>query len=161
MEQASFGAGCFWGVESFFREVAGVTDAACGYAGGMTPNPTYRQVCTGSTGHAEVVQVTYDPAKISYDRLLDIFFANHDPTTLNRQGPDVGTQYRSAILVHSQGQEAAARAKIEALGTSGKFKRPITTTIEPFTNFYRAEEYHQRYFEKNGLPSCHVRMPDS
>ncbi len=161
MEQATFGAGCFWGVESFFREVAGVFDAACGYAGGTLPNPAYRQVCSGTTGHAEVVQVTYDPTKVSYDRLLGIFFANHDPTTLNREGPYIGTQLRSAILVHSAAQEAAAKTKIETLGKTGKFRQAITTTIEPFTSFYRAEEYHQRYFEKNGLPSCHVRMPDS
>ena len=160
MEQATFGAGCFWGVESFFREVPGVVDAVVGYAGGHTPNPTYRQVCTDTTGHAEVVQVTYDPAKVSYDRLLDVFFANHDPTTLNRQGPDVGTQYRSAIFVQNAEQEAAAREKINALAKSGRFKRPIVTTIEPSKNFTRAEEYHQRYFEKNGLPSCHVRMPE-
>ena len=161
VEQATFGAGCFWGVESFFREVPGVVDAAVGYAGGHTQNPTYRQVCSETTGHAEVVQVTYDPAKVSYERLLDVFFANHDPTTLNRQGPDVGSQYRSAVLVHDAQQEAAARAKKESLMRTGRFKRPIVTTIEPYVNFTRAEDYHQRYFEKNGLPSCHVRMPDS
>ena len=160
MAQATFGAGCFWGVESFFREVPGVTDAVCGYAGGDLANPTYRQVCSDTTGHAEVVQVTYDPAKVSYDRLLDIFFANHDPTTMNRQGPDVGSQYRSVVFAHTPEQEAEARAKKEALNKSGRFKRPIVTAIEPFRNFYRAEDYHQRYFEKNGLPSCHVRMPD-
>lgn len=160
MEQATFGAGCFWGVESFFREVPGVTDAVSGYAGGSTENPTYRQVCSGTTGHAEAVQVTYDPAKVNYARLLDIFFMNHDPTTLNRQGPDVGSQYRSVIFPHSAQQEAEARAKIEALEKSGRFRRPVVTAIEPYRNFYRAEEYHQRYFEKNGLPSCHVRMPE-
>jgi peptide-methionine (S)-S-oxide reductase len=148
-------------VESFFREVPGVIDAVAGYAGGHTPNPTYRQVCTDTTGHAEVVQVTYDPAKVSYDRLLDVFFTNHDPTTLNRQGPDAGMQYRSAIFVKTPEQEAAARAKIGELAKSGRFKRPIVTSIEPLKNFTRAEEYHQRYFEKNGLPSCHVRMPES
>jgi peptide-methionine (S)-S-oxide reductase len=161
MEQATFGAGCFWGVESFFREVPGVTDAVSGYAGGHVENPTYRQVCSGTTGHAEAVQVTYDPAKVGYDRLLDIFFANHDPTTLNRQGPDVGTQYRSVIFAHTPAQERLARAKIEALTAAGRFRRPLVTAVEPFRNFYRAEEYHQRYFEKNGLPSCHVRMPDA
>ena len=160
METATFGAGCFWGVESFFREVPGVLDAACGYAGGALANPSYRQVCTDTTGHAEVVQVTFDPAKVSYDRLLEMFFANHDPTTLNRQGPDAGSQYRSVVFAHSPEQEAQARAKIEALTKAGRFRRPIVTAVEPFKNFYRAEEYHQRYFEKNGLPSCHVRMPE-
>ena len=140
MEKATFGAGCFWGVESFFREVPGVADAVSGYAGGHVDNPTYRQVCSDSTGHAEVVQVTFDPAKVSYDKLLSVFLANHDPTTLNRQGPDVGTQYRSVIFTHSPEQEKAARAKIDELAKAGRFKRPIVTTIEPFKNFYRAEE---------------------
>jgi peptide-methionine (S)-S-oxide reductase len=161
MEKATFGAGCFWGVESFFREVAGVIDAVAGYAGGAVDNPTYKQVCTDTTGHAEVVQVTFDPTKVSYERLLDIFFMNHDPTTLNRQGPDFGSQYRSVIFTHSPEQAAAAEAKKAALTKAGKFKRPIVTAIEPFRNFYRAEEYHQRYFEKNGLPSCHVQMPEA
>lgn len=160
METAVFGAGCFWGVESFFREVPGVVDAVSGYAGGSVENPTYRQVCSGSTGHSEVVQVTYDPAKVSYDRLLDVYFANHDPTTLNRQGPDVGSQYRSVIFVQTPEQESQAKQKIEQLMQARRFKRPIVTAVEPFRNFYRAEEYHQRYFEKNGLPSCHVRMPE-
>jgi peptide-methionine (S)-S-oxide reductase len=160
MEKVVFGAGCFWGVESFFREVPGVVDAVSGYAGGTTTNPTYRQVCDGNTGHAEVVEVTYDPAKISYDHLLDIYFANHDPTTLNRQGPDVGDQYRSVIFTFDPEQERQAKAKIGQLNQSKRFRRPIVTAVEPFRNFYRAEEYHQRYFEKNGLPSCHVRMPD-
>ena len=160
MEKATFGAGCFWGVESFFREVPGVIDAACGYGGGSAGEPSYRQVCSGTTGHAEVVQVTFDTAKVSYDRLLDVFFANHDPTMLNRQGPDVGTQYRSVVFAHTPEQEAKARAKKSALETSGRFRRPVVTAIEPFRNFHRAEEYHQRYFEKNGLPSCHVRMPE-
>ncbi len=159
MEKATFGAGCFWGVESFFREVPGVVDAVAGYAGGHTANPTYRDVCSDETGHAEVVEVTFDPAKVSYGTLLDVFFANHDPTQLNRQGPDVGTQYRSAIFFHSPEQERAARAKKDALAS--RFKRPIVTTIEPAPAFWRAEEYHQRYFEKNGLPSCHVRMPEA
>jgi peptide-methionine (S)-S-oxide reductase len=160
MEKATFGAGCFWGVESFFREVPGVIDAGCGYAGGELANPSYRQVCTGTTGHAEVVQVTFDPAKVSYGRLLDVFFANHDPTTMNRQGPDLGSQYRSVIFTHTPEQGAEAHAKVEALTKAGRFRRPIVTMIEPFRNFYRAEEYHQRYFEKNGLPSCHVTLPD-
>lgn len=158
MEKATFGAGCFWGVESFFRQVPGVEDAVSGYAGGKVDNPTYRQVCADNTGHAEVVEVTFDPNTVSYDALLDVFFANHDPTTLNRQGPDVGTQYRSVIFFHSPEQERAARAKIEALTKSGRFKRPIVTTVEPAPAFWRAEEYHQRYFEKNGLPSCHVNL---
>jgi peptide-methionine (S)-S-oxide reductase len=160
MEKATFGAGCFWGVESFFREVPGVADAVCGYAGGKIDNPTYRQVCAGNTDHAEVVQVTYDPAKVGFERLLDVFFINHDPTTLNRQGPDAGTQYRSVVFAHSPEQEKAARAKLEALTRAGKFRRPIVTAVEPFRDFYRAEEYHQRYFEKNGLPSCHVKFPE-
>jgi len=159
MEQATFGSGCFWGVESFFREVPGVQDAVVGYAGGALANPTYRQVCTDTTGHAEVVQVTYDPAKVSYDRLLDVFFANHDPTTLNRQGPDTGSQYRSVVFAHNSEQEAKARAKIAALSQAGRFRRPIVTQVEPFESFYRAEEYHQRYFEKNGLPSGHGKLP--
>jgi peptide-methionine (S)-S-oxide reductase len=161
MEKATFGAGCFWGVESFFREVPGVSDVVCGYAGGNVENPTYRQVCTDRTGHAEVVQVTFDPMKVSYERLLGVFFANHDPTTLNRQGPDVGSQYRSVIFAHSPEQQRAAEMKIDELTKSKCFKRPIVTSVESFVNFYRAEEYHQRYFEKNGLPSCHVRMPES
>jgi peptide-methionine (S)-S-oxide reductase len=160
MEKATFGAGCFWGVESFFREVPGVADAVSGYAGGHVDNPTYKQVCTDQTGHAEVVQVSFDPAKVKYDKLLSVFFANHDPTTLNHQGPDTGSQYRSAIFTHNAAQEKAARAKIEELTKAGRFKRPLVTSVEPFRDFYRAEEYHQRYFEKNGLPSCHVRMED-
>lgn len=160
MEKATFGAGCFWGVETFFREVPGVVDAACGYEGGNLDNPTYKQVCTDKTGHAEVVEVTFDPAKVSYDTLVEVFFANHDPTTLNRQGPDVGTQYRSVVFVHSPEQEHIAQEKLKALQAVGKFKRPIVTSIEPAQTFWRAEEYHQRYFEKNGLPSCHVTLPE-
>ena len=161
MEKATFAAGCFWGVESFFRQVPGVIDAVCGYAGGQVDNPTYKQVCSNKTDHAEVVEVTFDPAKVSYGTLLDVFFMNHDPTTLNRQGPDVGTQYRSVIFVHSQEQEHTAQAKKTALESSGRFKRPVVTTIEPAQPFWRAEEYHQRYFEKNGLPSCHVHFAES
>ena len=160
MEMATFGAGCFWGVESFFREAPGVVDAVSGHAGGSGANPTYKQVCSGATGHTEIVQVTFDPEKVSYDRLLDVFFANHDPTTVNRQGPDTGYQYRSVIFAETPEQEQFARRKIEQLTAAKRFKRPIVTSVEPFRNFYRAEEYHQRYFEKNGLPSCHVRMPD-
>jgi peptide-methionine (S)-S-oxide reductase len=160
MEKAIFGAGCFWGVESFFREVPGVIDAVSGYAGGALANPTYKQVCSGTTGHAEVVQVTFDPAKVSFDRLLEVYFANHDPTTLNRQGPDMGSQYRSVIFAQTPEQERQARKMIERLTEAKRFRRPIVTSIEPFRNFLPAEEYHQRYFEKNGLPSCHVRMPE-
>ncbi|MDE2265359.1 MAG: peptide-methionine (S)-S-oxide reductase MsrA [Alphaproteobacteria bacterium] len=158
MEKATFGAGCFWGVESFFRQVPGVIDAVCGYAGGHLDSPSYKQVCSDKTGHAEVVEVTYDPAKVSYDALVDVFFMNHDPTTMNRQGPDVGTQYRSVIFAHSIEQERVAREKKKTLDASEKFKHPIVTTIEPAPPFWRAEEYHQRYFEKNGLPSCHVNF---
>jgi peptide-methionine (S)-S-oxide reductase len=138
--------------------VPGVVDAACGYAGGTVVNPTYRQVCTDRTGHAEVVEVTFDPSKVSYGKLVDVFFMNHDPTQLNRQGPDVGTQYRSVIFTHGPEQERVAGEKRDALAASGKFRRPVVTTIEPAPAFWRAEEYHQRYFEKNGLPSCHVNF---
>jgi peptide-methionine (S)-S-oxide reductase len=154
-EQATFGAGCFWGVEVTFRQVPGVLDAAVGYAGGHVERPTYEQVCTDRTGHAEVVQVTYDPDRVSYDQLLDVFWEAHDPTTLDRQGPDVGTQYRSAIFVHGPEQEAAARASLARQEASGRFGRRIVTSIEPYTRFWRAEEYHQRYLEKRGLAHCH------
>ena len=156
MEKATFGAGCFWGVEETFRKIKGVKDTAVGYTGGALQNPTYKDVCTNETGHAEVVQVTYDPAEVSYDQLLDVFWSAHNPTTLNRQGPDWGTQYRSAIFFHSPEQEAAARASMEKLEKSGRFNRPIVTQIVPAPVFYRAEEYHQRYLEKRGVPSCHI-----
>ncbi len=156
MEKATFGAGCFWGVEAVFRQVEGVRATAVGYAGGTAENPTYKQVCTGTTGHAEVVQVEFDPGKVSYDRLLDVFWANHDPTTLNRQGPDVGTQYRSAIFTHSPEQEQAARASLEREQASGRYRRPIVTAIEPAGPFWRAEDYHQQYLEKRGLASCKI-----
>jgi peptide-methionine (S)-S-oxide reductase len=156
MAQATFGAGCFWGVEVAFRQLRGVSDAAVGYAGGAVPDPSYQQVCTGRTGHAEVVQVEYDPAQVSYEQLLDVFFANHDPTQLNRQGPDVGTQYRSVIFYHDEAQAQAARAAKEALQASGPYRRPVVTEIVPFSNFFRAEEYHQRYLEKRGLARCAV-----
>jgi peptide-methionine (S)-S-oxide reductase len=156
MEKATFGAGCFWGVEAFFREIPGVADAVCGYAGGCMNSPTYQEVKTGQTGHAEVVEVSFDPDKVSYEKLVDVFFQWHDPTTLNRQGVDVGTQYRSVIFTHSDEQERVAREKKAAYNKSGKFKSPIVTTIEPAPAFWRAEDYHQRYFEKHGLPSCHV-----
>jgi len=155
-EKATFGAGCFWGVESTFRSIEGVTDAAVGYAGGRTENPTYEDVCTDETGHAEVVQVEFDPSVVSYEKLLDVFWANHNPTTLNRQGPDVGTQYRSVIFYHSPEQRAAAESSKAALEKSGKFRSPIVTQIEPAPKFYRAEEYHQRYLEKRGRSHCAI-----
>ena len=155
MAQAMFGAGCFWGVEATFRAVPGVTDAAVGYAGGHTPDPTYEEVCTGRTGHAEVVLVTYDPARVSYEQLLDVFWSSHDPTTLNRQGPDVGAQYRSLILTFDEAQAEAARRSRDA--ASSRFSRPIVTEIQPATSFTRAEEYHQRYLEKRGAGACHFR----
>jgi peptide-methionine (S)-S-oxide reductase len=153
---AAFGAGCFWGVEETFRAVPGVVDTAVGYMGGTLKNPTYRDVCTDRTGHAEVVEVKYDPAKVSYDTLLDVFWNNHDPTTLNRQGPDFGTQYRSAIFFYTPEQAAAAQASKERLDASGRFRRPIVTEITPAGPFYRAEEYHQRYLEKRGLSHCNI-----
>ncbi len=160
MALATFGAGCFWGVELGFRQVKGVTDAVAGYLGGHLENPTYQDVCTGTTGHAEVVQVEFDPAVVSYEELLDIFWRSHDPTTLNRQGPDIGTQYRSAIFYHTPEQAELARRSKQAVAESGKFPRPIVTEITPATTFYRAEEYHQRYLEKHGLASCHFTPRD-
>jgi peptide-methionine (S)-S-oxide reductase len=156
MAIATFGAGCFWGVEAEFRRVKGVKATAVGYSGGTLKNPTYKDVCTDRTGHAEVVQVEYDPDAVSYDDLLNVFWENHDPTTLNRQGPDVGTQYRSVIFFHTPEQEAAARASKERLEKSGRFRRPIVTQIEPAAELWRAEDYHQQYLEKRGLASCHI-----
>jgi peptide-methionine (S)-S-oxide reductase len=156
LKLATFGAGCFWGVEVAFRRLKGVKDAAVGYAGGHTANPTYKEVCTDETGHAEVVQVTYDPAEVSYEALLDLFWRSHDPTQVNRQGPDVGTQYRSVIFTHDEAQAEAARKSKEALAASRRHRRPIATEIEPAPAFWRAEEYHQRYLEKRGLASCHI-----
>jgi peptide-methionine (S)-S-oxide reductase len=156
MEKATFGAGCFWGVEAAFREVKGVADAAVGYMGGGLKNPKYQDVCTDRTGHAEVVQVTFDPSQVTYERLLDVFWKIHDPTTPNRQGPDVGSQYRSVVFFHTPEQEKAAEVFKAKLQKSGKFQRPVVTEIVPAAEFWRAEEYHQRYFEKHGLPSCHV-----
>jgi peptide-methionine (S)-S-oxide reductase len=156
MEKATFGAGCFWGVEAAFRQVKGVTDVAVGYLGGTFANPTYHDVCRGDTGHAEVVQVEFDPDQVSYEDLLEVFWNSHNPTTLNRQGPDVGSQYRSAIFYHSPRQAAVAQASKEKQDTSGRFKKPIVTEITPASTFYRAEEYHQRYLEKRGLRDCHV-----
>ncbi len=158
MEKATFGAGCFWGVEAAFRQIDGVISTAVGYAGGLTANPTYRDVCSDETGHAEVVEVEFDPARVSYEQLLDVFWENHDPTTLNRQGPDVGSQYRSAIFFHSPLQEAAAKASKARLEAAKRFHRPIVTAIEPAQTFYRAEDYHQQYLEKRGLASCHVTL---
>ena len=156
MEKATFGAGCFWGVEAAFRRVPGVTSTAVGYAGGTMPNPTYEDVCSDATGHAEVVEVTYDPEQVSYDELLELFWSVHNPTTLNRQGPDEGTQYRSAIFFHTPEQRDAAERSKQALAASGRFARPIVTEITPASTFYRAEEYHQQYLAKRGLRSCHI-----
>jgi peptide-methionine (S)-S-oxide reductase len=156
MDEATFGAGCFWGVEAAFQQMKGVTATAVGYAGGTLKDPTYQDVCTNRTGHAEVVQVEFDPSQVSYDDLLRVFWENHDPTTLNRQGPDVGTQYRSVIFFHTPEQEAAAKASKEALSKSGRFKRPIVTEILPAPQFWRAEEYHQQYLEKRGQTHCHI-----
>ncbi len=156
MQKATFGAGCFWGVEAAFRQVQGVISTSVGYTGGSLKNPTYEDVCSGRTGHAEAVEVIYDPAKISYEQLLQVFWENHDPTTLNRQGPDVGTQYRSAIFYHTPEQQAAALAAKEKLQTSGRYKRPIVTEIVAASPYYLAEDYHQQYLEKRGLASCHI-----
>jgi peptide-methionine (S)-S-oxide reductase len=156
MEKATFAEGCFWGVEANFQSTVGVISAVSGYTGGKMDNPSYEDVCSGRTGHAEAVEVEFDPAKVSYDDLLKIFWESHDPTTPNRQGPDVGTQYRSAIFFHDTAQEAAARASKEALEKSGKLKRPIVTEIVAVGPFYRAEEYHQKYFAKHGLHGCGI-----
>ena len=152
-EKATLGAGCFWGVEETYRRLAGVKSTQVGYMGGKTKNPTYKDVCTDSTGHAEVLEVTFDPEVISYHDILEVFWDNHNPTTLNRQGPDVGTQYRSAIFYHSPEQEAEARASRD--GAQKRFPKPIVTEITPATEFWRAEEYHQQYLEKRGLSQCH------
>ena len=156
MEKATFGAGCFWGVEAAFRQIKGVKSTAVGYMGGKLKDPTYQDVCTDRTGHAEVVEVEFDPSEVSYEDLLRVFWDNHDPTTLNRQGPDTGTQYRSVIFYHTPEQEAAAKASKEALAKSGRYKRPIVTEIVPAPEFWRAEEYHQQYLEKRGLAHCHI-----
>jgi peptide-methionine (S)-S-oxide reductase len=157
MEKATFGAGCFWGVEAAFRQIKGVASTSVGYTGGNLPNATYEDVCSGRTGHAEAVEVQFDPTQVSYNELLQVFWENHDPTQLNRQGPDFGTQYRSAIFFHSPEQEAAARASKQQLEASGKLKRPIATQVVAAGEFYRAEDYHQQYLEKRGLASCHIR----
>jgi len=157
MQKATFGAGCFWGVEAAFRCVKGAVSTSVGYMGGTLENPTYHDVCSGKTGHVEVVEVVYDPSKVSYDELLTVFWNIHDPTTPNRQGPDIGTQYRSVIFYHTAEQEAAARASKEKLQGSGRYKRAIVTEIRPASQFWRAEEYHQRYLEKQGLTRCDDR----
>jgi len=154
MAIATFGAGCFWGVEHAFRRIEGVMDTVAGYAGGHTDQPTYRDICSHGTGHAEVVQVEYDAARVSYDELLKAFWSLHDPTQLNRQGPDVGDQYRSVIFFHTPEQEAAANASKANLEAAGSFNRPIVTVIEPAPIFWRAEESHQRYLEKHGRGAC-------
>jgi peptide-methionine (S)-S-oxide reductase len=157
IEKATFGAGCFWGVEAAFAQLPGVLTTAVGYAGGKLDNPTYQLVCTDKTGHAEVVELTFDTEKIGYEQLLDVFFALHDPTTLNRQGPDWGSQYRSVIFTHSRQQQAEAQAKIEQLTGEGHYKpKRIVTKVEPATSFWPAEEYHQRYLEKRGQATCHI-----
>ena len=156
MATATFAAGCFWGVEATFRQIPGVISTRVGYTGGKTENPTYKDVCGDGTGHAEAVEVEYDPAKVAYDKLLDVFWENHDPTQLNRQGPDWGSQYRSAIFYHSPEQEAEAKASKEKLAKSGKFSKPVVTQIVPAVAFYQAEDYHQQYLEKRGLASCHI-----
>ena len=155
MEKATFGAGCFWGVEEAFRQLKGVTATAVGYECGTTNNATYKDVCTGRTGHAEVVQVEFDPKQVSYDQLLDLFWHSHNPTSLNRQGPDIGTQYRSVIFFHSSDQEKAASVSKEKLQKTG-YKSPIVTQIVPAAVFWKAEDYHQQYLAKRGLGSCHI-----
>lgn len=156
MAKATFAAGCFWGVEDAFRQVKGVKSTTVGYTGGITKSPTYKEVCTGRTGHAEAVEVEFDPAEVSYIELLAVFWKSHDPTTMNRQGPDVGTQYRSGIFFHDAEQEKAARDSKAVLEKQGVFKRPIVTDITPASEFYRAEDYHQQYFEKQGIKACHL-----
>ena len=156
MSKALFAAGCFWGVEDAFSKLVGVTGTRVGYAGGETPKPSYEQVCTGRAGHAETVEVTYDPDKVSYEDLLAQFWACHDPTTLNRQGPDMGTQYRSAIFVLDDEQKAAALATKEEMERSGRFRRPIVTEITPAPEFHEAEDYHQQYFAKRGISHCRI-----
>ena len=156
MEKATFAAGCFWGVEYKFRQVKGVVDTQVGYTGGSLVNPTYENVCGDKTGHAEAVQVTFDPAVVSYEHLLELFWKNHNPTTRNRQGPDIGAQYRSAIFYHTPEQEKTARAAKEQLEKSGRYLKPVVTEIVPAVAFYPAEEYHQRYYEKHGRGACAI-----
>lgn len=161
IERATFGAGCFWGVEATYRQTDGVVGTAVGFMGGTTAEPSYEDVCTDTTGHAEVVEVEFDPGKVSYEALLDVFWEAHDPTQVNRQGPDVGTQYRSVIFTHDEGQAEIARASKAALEAEGRFSRPIATEIVPAATFYRAEEYHQQYLEKRGLATCTIPAPSN
>lgn len=156
IDKAIFGAGCFWGIEAAFRQVPGVRNVLVGYSGGHSADPTYREVCSGRTGHAEVVEVEYDPSVVTYGSLLDVFWQIHNPTTLNRQGPDVGTQYRSAIFTLNDEQDQAAHASLDRAAASGRFPRPIVTEITKASPFYPAEEYHQRYFEKHGVTGCAI-----
>ena len=156
MAKATFGAGCFWGVEAQFQQVPGVTATAVGYEGGKLDNPTYKDVCTDATGHAEVVEIDFDPAKVRYEQLLDLFFELHDPTQINRQGPDWGKQYRSAVFFHSPEQAAAAKQTIARLTEEKHFSKPIVTQVVPAETFWRAEEFHQKYLEKRGALSCHI-----
>ncbi|MCU1296224.1 MAG: peptide methionine sulfoxide reductase [Acidobacteriaceae bacterium] len=157
MAKATFAAGCFWGVEATFRELPGVTSTRVGYTGGSTENPTYKDVCTDRTGHAEAVEIEYDPATLSYEKLLQVFWENHDPTQLNRQGPDHGSQYRSGIFYHTPEQEAEARASKEKLEQAHRYNKPMVTQIVPATTFFEAEDYHQQYLEKRGLATCHIK----
>ncbi len=161
LETATFGAGCFWGVEAAFRQLEGVTRTEVGYEGGTLENPTYEDVCSHTTGHAEVVEVTYDPERVSYEALLEVFWRKHDPTQLNRQGWDIGDQYRSVIFVHDEEQRRAAEASKAALDASGAYRKPIVTTVEPAQTFYRAEDYHQQYLEKRGRASCTATLARS
>lgn len=156
MEKATFGAGCFWGVQTTFDSIPGVIETTVGYEGGKLDNPTYHDVCTDRTGHAEVLEITFDPARVSYQQLLNVFFTAHDPTQLDRQGPDHGTQYRSVVFYHSPEQRQAATATVARLNAEHKFSRPIVTQIVPAESFWRAEEYHQKYLEKRGAASCHI-----
>lgn len=156
VEKATFGAGCFWGVEARLNELSGVLDTAVGYEGGTLEHPTYKDVCTDRTGHAEVVEVTFDNARLTYDALLDQFFAAHDPTQLNRQGPDWGTQYRSVVFANSEAQFREAKAKIAELTAAGVYRNAIATVVEPASTFWKAEEYHQRYLEKRNMVACHI-----
>jgi peptide-methionine (S)-S-oxide reductase len=157
MEKATFAAGCFWGVEATFRQIPGVSGTRVGYLGGQTENPTYKEVCTDRTGHAEAVEVDFDPDKVPYSALLKVFWENHDPTQLNRQGPDWGTQYRSAIFFHSPAQAKEAQASKDELEKAHRYSKPIATLIVPAVTFYPAEDYHQQYLEKRGMASCHIK----
>jgi peptide-methionine (S)-S-oxide reductase len=156
LQTATFGAGCFWGVEEAYRQVDGVVDTAVGFSGGSTTDPSYKEVCTGRTGHAEVVQVTFDPSQVSYEKLLDVLWDNHNPTTRNRQGWDIGSQYRSVIFTRTPEQVDAAHRSVEQLEQSGRFRKPVVTEIIPFSEFYRAEDYHQQYLAKRGQGACHI-----